>query len=1216
MSSTTESLSSPCSEEHLKRLNSVLNANSEQGAMFIKEDLLDNVSTGSTEREQRGESPGETVGAARSHGTIRAAVVSPSPTPSRLKPAKHQASAEKKNPKKENVGTYCKSSKNPLRPLSHKRSRKLASMSLRKMPTDVLLTPPPNFDSYSSANDEEQYEASDGMPEGYMSRGDTNTSTDVGNGSAAMGVGCWHPRHWVHIHCLSPKYKLKTQLMLSFGSVNFATILMVIAVCILVTFLAGESVKEINSNAFTNQLVPDIQALTVRYLAESLERQVMPFDLIDIMEEATQDRLQGYPDSLFANEASQHVPFKDVVTGLNIYPIVGDPMFLDWQIPQDVTDENFQEHVQDSRWHAFYKYQPAVSTTSAVYIFPGICHPNVTDPTSSLYWPNCTMVNNNISTGGVVQPVPSAEPLFRASNDLIPLIKAIFESKEEIRDLGLYFASMGAGASFNFPAFPYRTQSTYISIGCNWMSAPNPINPSLGPIGTPEEIQRCHPFGESVSRRVYNPLERPWCRDQALNPQKTMLDIAMDTWNPGHWLLFMGRAIYDRETSAFVACTYIDIQLTLVEEKLKESLVTANSALTLIRFDTVGTVVASTAMETRFGRTDPHIKTIDQLEVGVSLASYRSLFSLVDYDVGEVWDPKLIRMKYETFSVVDEDFLVSVYPMPRVPDDYDPNYKPEFLVVMSTFKNDVFVGVDVVNELVDHHVRKQICFALAAGAIGLFATMMILVSMSNTVTAPLRYINQAADDIVNSFGESKEADVGTSNELFSNNDESTAARGSIQVTEQRNSSDQQPNSRNNRITPKSFRTFCCTPKTELTDVLNEFNKMVASFSGGLLAKSEQGTRIEIRNPFALRNEFADLYASRKVSSFAYNLDDVQSTGDEDSGTGRHNFRKFGFVHIGSNLNVPASTGEHSAAKGHRETKAFMEKSKRGCSSRLFLWTVALIVTPLLLTSISISSTVYYTATEEFELSVDFAKGYYLDVRLAALSVHAKLRADYVASLVDVSVRDLYLLTRYSGWLVFGGVKRADSFTEIMNGLEECKPYADDPSQCPYIKRNFVCNCARNDAIGECTNASSDGSRPWQRTQVLAQRTDALPDGDRNFSSYPRASTSVETTMWWDDIQAVPGWEKGSNASGYDTLYDRLRVSSAMPLFPVLDNYNHREQYIGQYITFEADGTNIGYRGCDPEGFVESVAWKSTEENGAAALRPELCPLGKIGYDPR
>ena len=43
---------------------------------------------------------------------------------------------------------------------------------------------------------------------------------------------------------------------------------------------------------------------------------------------------------------------------------------------------------------------------------------------------------------------------------------------------------------------------------------------------------------------------------------------------------------------------------------------------------------------------------------------------------------------------------------------------------------------------------------------------------------------------------------------------------------------------------------------------------------------------------------------------------------------------------------------------------------------------------------------------------------------------------------------------------------------------------------------------------------------------------------------------------------------------------------------------------------------VADRGCDNSEHSWAVFWKSTKENGAADFRPELCPIGKYGYDPR
>jgi hypothetical protein len=143
-----------------------------------------------------------------------------------------------------------------------------------------------------------------------------------------------------------------------------------------------------------------------------------------------------------------------------------------------------------------------------------------------------------------------------------------------------------------------------------------------------------------------------------------------------------------------------------------------------------------------------------------------------------------------------------------------------------------------------------------------------------------------------------------------------------------------------------------------------------------------------------------------------------------------------------------------------------------------------------------------------------------------------------------------------------------------------------------------------------------GSRHLQKPYFTCESLSTQEDGDRNSTGFPRESTSPATTGWWANATAVPGFENGAAASGHDSTYDRLRVSSAIPVFQVLYNYDDvKDTVLGQYVAFEADGMFLGYRGC-PDVGSSSANWVSSEENGAARLRPELCPLGKYGYDPR
>lgn len=59
-----------------------------------------------------------------------------------------------------------------------------------------------------------------------------------------------------------------------------------------------------------------------------------------------------------------------------------------------------------------------------------------------------------------------------------------------------------------------------------------------------------------------------------------------------------------------------------------------------------------------------------------------------------------------------------------------------------------------------------------------------------------------------------------------------------------------------------------------------------------------------------------------------------------------------------------------------------------------------------------------------------------------------------------------------------------------------------------------------------------------------------------------------------------------------------------------------DRNIAMYVGFDADGMLAGYSGCDYS-FAGYSHWQVTEDNGGEQYGgPEICPIGKFGYDAR
>ena len=314
--------------------------------------------------------------------------------------------------------------------------------------------------------------------------------------------------------CLRPTDSLRRQLMLSFGISAFLTLLMVVVVTNLAALQTSRAVKQDAERALRDQVVRNVDVSTAN-IAEKLTATFKTLEgTVQIMAEITQDRMAGYKDDGWEDDNA--VPFFDMESGRNVYPLKSPPLPLDWQVDANIYQYNAEEHLQD---RAFWINGPAnegsVSSVSSSYIFQGVCNPSVSDPDVAGYYPNCTDENNNVTSGGI-KPTSTSKALYDKAADLGVLLKPLFEAQPFIFSAGIYFHNEGAGASLNYPGYRIGTGPGYISTGCEWMRNINPYTNE--PFGTDEEIARCHPNGTMVSLREQNPMERGYCEAMASKP--------------------------------------------------------------------------------------------------------------------------------------------------------------------------------------------------------------------------------------------------------------------------------------------------------------------------------------------------------------------------------------------------------------------------------------------------------------------------------------------------------------------------------------------------------------------------------------------------------------------------------------------------------------------------------------------------------------------------
>ncbi|KAG7351000.1 Cache domain containing protein [Nitzschia inconspicua] len=1041
--------------------------------------------------------------------------------------------------------------------------------------------------------------------------------------------------------CLRPSYSLRRQLIVAYGVTAFITILLVVVSATIAAIRAGDTVKDDVRELLTNQYIDSLQK-SGKLTSEIFTKKWSNIhSTVSLLAEVVRDRIVGYPDE-FADD--RYVSFVDYDTGERKYPLKAALLPRDWQVTSNWNLENLEEHTQE-RAGLSKDLIGVMSTESAMFAFQGNCNPDHT-PGESGYFPFCNEDFNNASLGGSVNPTVTLAPLEQKAADISVFLKPLWEAEPSAMSISVYFSNSGAGATIQFPSFGIHSAAEYQSSGCEWMNEINPF--TNDPYGTAEERSRCSANGTMVPIRLYNPMERDFCADQALHPGELRVSgpYLDAVWSA--WRLTVGEAVFDRRTGHFIACTALDVSLDLATEILDSVAVDNRTAIAITRLD--GTVVAGAGTSSEFTET-VNIQNTEFITEKTFLALTKDLFWEHHYNSNQSYIESI-----RSNIVTCDGKLYSMYTSPPPPMEHDPDFVPDFLIFTSVEVEDVFAVVNEIGDEIDSDVSKLIITTTVFGLVGLIALLGFVFVVARLLTRPLTWMESVAWQIVN---------------------HSDNRVGDTLVV--------------SRVYHKDHLTKCI-PKTEAAELVDEFESMINGFSGKGACTVASSRISELRNSVTYCLEFDELYnvnasdekkellrknliaqsvsrrMSRVRSSIAkFNPTDFEKIVEENAefrSTEMETFEgeedpKFSSI---SFANAVQSKGEPSLeirsstiiskksisrvafadseavdpslrmnpgpllAVSQEASMEGIEHPQRISRSSLFWCILLLIVVPILLCIVAISVVVALRLAKTFPDWISSARDSSFAIEFESLMRSAHLKARYAEQVMSGSIRDLHLLTRMAGWLLFGAVGRSDSFTEVeMEFVEECKVFSSN-QVCPYEADEFrtPCPCEWNDPWErECQEPPRD-PRSLQRLFFMCQRRDYDPiTGERNSSqSFPTTDYSPETTAWWTNPNELPGSTSGPKAAGYNTTYDRLRVISALsavslPLYNYVNNSSkaNSRTSMSSYIAYEADGSFLGYAGCNYD-FARYARFQSSAENGAFLVNGDLCPEGKFGYDPR
>ena len=252
----------------------------------------------------------------------------------------------------------------------------------------------------------------------------------------------------------------------------------------------------------------------------------------------------------------------------------------------------------------------------------------------------------------------------------------------------------------------------------------------------------------------------------------------------------------------------------ILAEIVEEASIGETTETALVRWDDEGTVVASPKWISSSATSTVSVFDED-LGIGLDKETFEQIKSLVDFT--QPWDSLEARGEFEGNLFRVGGKMLSAFPIPEPPFEYDPDYFPEFMVVSSIEVDEVFDAVNRMDAAVSASVSELIRDTLIVGFVGMAIIVVVIFIVGSYLTHPLKQINRIGSMIIDTFGDHNQA---------------------INVEE---------------------REFWCNPRTEISELAREFRTMVMNFSGSGTARIVKQKFTEVLNPFTLFGEFKELY---------------------------------------------------------------------------------------------------------------------------------------------------------------------------------------------------------------------------------------------------------------------------------------------------------------------------------------------------------------------
>ena len=515
-------------------------------------------------------------------------------------------------------------------------------------------------------------------------------------------------------------------------------------------------------------------------------------------------------------------------------------------------------------------------------------------------------------------------------------------------------------------------------------------------------------------------------------------------------------------TGELLGCVTVDLSVTRMNAGLKKVKPTKDAILAIVDGET-GALVGNSEDQ---GVLVSDFLVLSDLGIPYTELILESFRKTVNKTLTEGWTANSKEDPFFPEVFKCDHGIIAAYPVPVPPVEYDPNYRPQHLVLQLS-ANSIFTPIVDFEDSIDGEIRNVASMTIGIGVLGLIVTLAFVWCVAKMFTQPLRWIESISKRIVN------------------HSDKTSGV-----------------------ILDEKFESSHWAPNTEIMDLVAAFQKMIEGFSGERPPTVAEVDYSEIKNSITWQSDFCQLYekgldamkSARSNTSAATPQTEEESrelpSAKDDEELGRKlvttrtvesgdgplwqsefssSFKRNGEVRQGRQLSFVAGRREALDMSDERKSIAVVpappkqnlgrnipvsgldeEKSDTGgwlwfTRSRLFRWILLFLVTPLVLATTAICVRVTINIVSTVPDWVITLADESLEIAKDDLASVARLKGRLIEEMLIEPIRDLHSLSRVANWIHSGAIRRTNSFTEVDQATEECKTYGS--YECPLFSED-------------------------------------------------------------------------------------------------------------------------------------------------------------------